>query len=674
MHSLNRLSSETSPYLLQHATNPVNWFAWGDEAFETAKRENKLMLISVGYSSCHWCHVMEREVFSNQQVAEFMNDHYVCVKVDREERPDVDQIYMNAVQIITRSGGWPLNCFTTPEGKPVFGGTYFPKESWMDILKGLNETWQNEPERVIEVAEELTQGVRQTQIVSKQNEEGKISVRNLKEYVENWTRYFDSRFGAHKGAPKFPMPGSLSFLLQYAKFFADEKIFDHLKLTLGKIVQGGIYDHIGGGFFRYSVDERWDVPHFEKMLYDNVQLIGLYSSAYEHYKNDYYKNAVYQTIEFLRRELRSPEGGFYSAIDADSEGEEGKFYTWSKGEIENILGGNAEIFSVAYGISAAGNHLGKNVIQVAASARETACVFALSEQDVVKSLDDSRAKLFNARAVRPRPVTDDKIILSWNALAVTSLVKAYQVFNEPSFLNDAVSCIQFIENKLFTTDGTLNRIHCKGKTSVPGFLDDYAFLIQSYIALYQTTFNEIYIEKAHSLTQKTIDNFYCSSTGMFYYSKSEHDNLITRKMEITDGVIPSSTAVMAENLLVLSVYFRDSKLHEMASQMLANMRNELVKGGPYVFKWAEVYMKLFAEPIEVLTSGQNAAAIQQEIASGSNFPFLVPAVYSNETKLPIAEYPVNDGEIKLCFRQACQKPSKDVSEVISFINEQRVNG
>lgn len=668
MHSLNRLSSETSPYLLQHATNPVNWFAWGNEAFDTAKRENKLMLISVGYSSCHWCHVMEKEIFSNQEVADFMNEHYVCVKVDREERPDVDQIYMNAVQIITRSGGWPLNCFTTPDGRPVFGGTYFPKDSWMDILVGLNETWDKEPSRVLEVADELTQGVKQTEIFRQPVGEKQFSASVLKNYVENWTHFFDTRFGAHKGAPKFPMPGSLSFLLDYSNFFSDERIENHVKLTLGKIIQGGIYDHLGGGFFRYSVDERWEVPHFEKMLYDNVQLIHLYSAAYKHFNNEYYREAVFQTVQFLRRELQSPEGGFYSAIDADSEGEEGRFYTWSKDEINNILGADAEVFSVAYGISAAGNHMEKNVLRLAASANETACVFALSEQEVVESIKRSKAKLFNARAVRTRPVTDDKQILSWNALAVNSLAKAYQVFHDDSFLDDAKKCLSFIENKLVSKDGTLSRIYCKQKTSIPGFLDDYAFVIQAYISLYQVTFNEEYLEKSKALSEVAIKNFYCSNTGMFYFSKPEHDNLIARKMEITDGVIPSSTAVMAENLLVLSTYYRNTQYAEIASQMLANMNNELVKGGPYVYKWADAYLKLLANPVEVITTGQNAKNTLLEILSKSNFPFVLPAVFNMETKIPMASYPVNEGEVKTCYAKTCQKPTVNTAEVIGYIN------
>ena len=497
------------------------------------------MLISVGYSSCHWCHVMEKQAFSNPEVAEFMNNHYVCVKVDREERPDVDQIYMNAVQIITRSGGWPLNCFTLPDGRPVFGGTYFKPEAWLDILKSLHFTWMSEPKRVLDVADELTNGIANSEIIRGKVANKKFSPETLVNFVKGWSKYFDSRYGANKGAPKFPMPGSLQFLLDYAWAFNDDAVKDHVRLTLNKMANGGIYDHLGGGFFRYSVDEHWQVPHFEKMLYDNAQLISLYSNAYRHFGDENYRNIVYQTIDFLRREMRSPEGGFYSAIDADSEGEEGKFYTFSKADIDTILGPDAELFSVVFGVSASGNHLDKNVLRIAASINETACLLGLAIEEVVEKIKISKGKLFNARATRIRPITDDKLLVSWNAQTISSLVDAYLVFGDKRFLTDAITCVNFIDNELTAPDGSLYRVHCKGKPSISAFFDDYTFLIEAYINLYKASYNEEWLVKANDMLEFTKKKFFCDESGMFYYTSDEHDNIIVRKMELTDGVIPS---------------------------------------------------------------------------------------------------------------------------------------
>lgn len=667
--SFNRLSSETSPYLLQHASNPVNWYPWGDEAFAKAKEENKLMLVSIGYSSCHWCHVMEKQAFSSSEVAEFMNNHYVCVKVDREERPDVDQIYMNAVQIITRSGGWPLNCFALPDGRPVFGGTYFQTEAWLDILKSLHFTWMSEPKRVLEVAEELTNGVSNTEIIREKVNINKFSSDTIINFVKGWSKYFDTRYGANKGAPKFPMPGSLQFLLDFAWAFNDDSVKEHVKLTLNKMANGGIYDHLGGGFFRYSVDDHWQVPHFEKMLYDNAQLVSLYSNAYRHFGDENYRSIVYQSIDFLRRELRSPDGGFFSAIDADSEGEEGKFYTFSKTEIDNILGPDAELFSIVYGMSASGNHIGKNVLRVAASINETACLLALSVDEVLERIKVCKTKLFNARATRIRPITDDKILVSWNALAITALVDAYLAFGDKRFLSDALTCVNFIENELMGTDGSLLRVHCKGKPSVSAFFDDYSFLIEAYLELYRATFNEEWVVKANKTLEFTKNKFFCDESGMFYYTSDEHDNIIVRKMELTDGVIPSSGAVMAENLMRLGVYYRNEGYLAMAYQMVSNLYSQFQKGGPYVYRWASSYLMHLLEPAELFASGDMAIETLKGILNKTNHPFIVPVQFIENSRLPIAKYAIEPNTIKVCLGKACQKPTDDLMEVIDTLEK-----
>ncbi|MFP4557632.1 MAG: thioredoxin domain-containing protein [Bacteroidales bacterium] len=670
-HSYNRLSSETSPYLLQHASNPVNWYPWGDEAFMKAKAENKLMLFSIGYSSCHWCHVMEQEAFSDKTVAEFMNENYVCVKVDREERPDVDQIYMNAVQIITRSGGWPLNCFALPDGRPVFGGTYFPKQQWMDILRSLNHTWVNEPQKVTDVAEELTQGVLNTEIILNKSSAGELSSELLKNYVGNWRNSFDARYGANKGAPKFPMPGSLQFLLDYSWAYSDDYVKNHVLFTLDKMLKGGIYDHLGGGFFRYSVDERWEVPHFEKMLYDNAQLLSLYTHAYKHTGNESYRSAVYQTIDFLRRELRSPEGGFYGAIDADSEGEEGKFYTFTKNDIDNILGDDSELFSVYYGITASGNHLGKNVLREAATMKETGCVIGIDEKEVSQKLKDARSRLFNMRATRVRPITDDKQLLAWNAMAISALTEAYTVFGDKRFLTDALSCIGFIEDKLVLDDGSLNRVYCKGESSISGFLDDYAFLSQAYIALYKSSFDEQWLVKAKDVVELAFSKFFHEESGMFYYTAKDHDNVIVRKMELTDGVIPSSSGMMADVLMILGVYFNKDDYTDKARQLLWNIENHLKKGGPFVYKWAHIYLKQMIGSAKAIASKAESNEVINSISKKVLHPFYVPAKCNPNSKIPSLNSDISDHQFSICIGKQCQKPTDDKKDLIEQINKSK---
>lgn len=671
---VNRLSKETSPYLLQHATNPINWYPWGDEAFAKAQAENKLMLISVGYSSCHWCHVMEKEAFSNDQVAEFMNEHYVCIKVDREERPDVDKIYMTAIQIITRSGGWPLNCFTLPDGKPVFGGTYFKHEAWLDILKSLHFTWMTEPQKVNEVAEELTLGIASTEIIDKKADQKQLSTDTLKSYVKGWSKYFDSRYGANKGAPKFPMPGSLQFLLDYAEVANDTEVKNHVKLTLDKMSNGGIYDHLGGGFFRYSVDEQWYVPHFEKMLYDNAQLISLYTNAYKHFGDEKYRSVVYQTVDFMRRELRMPNGGFYSALDADSEGEEGKYYIYSKDEIDSILGPDAELFSIIYGATASGVHMGKNVLRIAASANETACLMGLSIEEVEQRLKLARAKLLNARQSRIRPITDDKVLLSWNALTISALANAYNVFGDKRFLTDALGIAEFIDNTLTESVGNLLRVHCKGKSTTAAFLDDYAFLNQAYINLYLSTFDEQWLVKAQLLTEVSIDKFFDVDSGMFFFTAAEHNWNVVRKMEITDGVIPSSGATMAENLMKLGAYFRAEKYTLMSEQMIQNITDQVERGGPYVYKWAQVLMQNLVKRAEVGAAGSKAAEQLRAISRDSLFPNVIPYLYAENSKLPISNYPIEEGKIKLCLGKTCQSPVDSPSEIVTVLKAERLFG
>jgi len=669
----NDLANETSPYLLQHANNPVNWLPWGNKAFELANQQNKLMLISIGYSSCHWCHVMEKEVFSNEEVAQIMNSHFICVKVDREERPDVDQIYMNAIQIITRSGGWPLNCFALPDGRPVFGGTYFPKQGWVDILQGLNATWQSDPLRVVEVANELTQGIKKTEVVKEKEDlsfEGRLQL--IDGYVRNWEKYFDCKNGGTKGVPKFPLPGSIEFLLRYSALKSEDSIKEFVNTTLNQIANGGIYDHLGGGFFRYSVDERWEVPHFEKMLYDNAQLLQLYSLAYSTFSKEEFKRVVYETAQFLFSEMQSTEGGFYSAIDADSEGVEGAFYTWSQNEIDTILGENKNLFSIVYGVSAIGNHKGKSVLRKCTKISEAACVLLLDAVLAQKRLVESRELMLKFRNGRQRPITDDKIIASWNALLASAFINAYISFNDEMFLNKALQIVSFIESYLID-NGNLLRIRCKGLSKINGFLDDYAMLIETYISLYKVTFNEAWLAKANKMAEYVLRNFYDDKSGMLFYSLEQHDHLIVRKMELADGVIPSSSAVMAENFFALGVYLRNEQYLKTSDQMLVNMQKQLVVSGPYVFRWASLLLKKTLALAEVgFASNYSRQNLIGLLSNCQYYPNLFPYLGSEESDLAIVNRTIAPNSYQLCLGNRCLPKTTRLEDIIKAITENKL--
>jgi uncharacterized protein len=439
----NRLSQETSPYLLQHANNPVFWFPWGKEALEKAKEENKLILVSIGYSACHWCHVMEHECFEDEQVAEIMNRDFVSIKIDREERPDLDQVYMNAIQLMTERGGWPLNCFCLPNQMPIYGGTYFPKEEWINLLLNLSKLWRDKPEEAVEYADKLTAGIRQSEMLVKNTTESAFLVEQLKEMFDIWKRSFDMTEGGYASAPKFPLPNNWIFMLRYAHLMKEPAARMISKITLERMAKGGIYDQIGGGFSRYSVDDRWHVPHFEKMLYDNAQLVSLYSEAYQYDPDDLYRKVVYQSLDFIKRELTSPEGGFYSALDADSEGVEGKFYTYSREELVSILGEDEELFSIYYNVTNSGNWVEErtNIFFRKLDDADLASKLGLSIDELSKKMVLAKMKVFNHRSTRVSPGLDNKILASWNGLMLKAFADACRVFNEtPIFRHGHCKC------------------------------------------------------------------------------------------------------------------------------------------------------------------------------------------------------------------------------------------
>jgi uncharacterized protein len=610
----NRLANESSPYLLQHAHNPVDWYPWGDEAFEKAKAENKLVLISIGYSACHWCHVMERESFEDDSVAAIMNKHFVCIKVDREERPDVDQIYMNAVQLMTGSGGWPLNCFALPDGRPVYGGTYFQKKQWVNILESLNETWQQEPAKFQEYASRLTSGVQQSELIDMVADASPFSDDTLHTLVSRWQKSFDNRDGGPNRAPKFMLPNNYQFLMHYAHATNNKEVAEHVQLTLQKMAFGGIYDQAGGGFARYSVDMIWKVPHFEKMLYDNAQLISLYSEAYQKWQNPIYKQVVYQTIDWVEREMTDKTGAFYSALDADSEGEEGKFYVWTKPELQTLFGNEFEFVQALYHIDATGlwEH-GNHILMRKSTSDELMKQFSLGAEELQNRVNAVNAKLLKEREKRVRPGLDDKTLTSWNAMTISSLCDAYAAFGEKRFLDLALRNASFILKNQKRTDGGLNHIYKAEKSTINGYLEDYCFTIEAFINLYQNTYDEKWLTEARQLAQYSIEHFYDEKSGMFWFTSNIDPPLIARKTEVNDNVIPASNSSMAKALFKLGhIDFNEDYLNK-AAQMLRNVQPHMASYGSGYSNWAQMLLFEIYPFYEIVITGPQAPKLGTEI-------------------------------------------------------------
>ena len=614
---MNKLSGSTSPYLLQHAGNPVNWYPWGTEALQKAKDENKLIIVSIGYSACHWCHVMEHESFEDTDVATIMNQYFVCIKVDREERPDVDQIYMSAIQLMSGRGGWPLNCICLPDQRPIYAGTYFRKNDWTSLLFQLADFYKQKPEEAEEYATRLTQGIQQFESVEVVADQPKYTKDDLKLIIKNWKRYFDMTEGGFGAAPKFPMPNSWQCLMRYGHLAKDQLVADAVKLTLKKMAFGGIYDHLGGGFARYAVDGVWHVPHFEKMLYDNAQLISLYAEAYTWNKDPLYKKVVEETIDFCVKELYSPGHGYYSALDADSEGVEGKFYIFSKSEIAAILEDDAGLFCAYYHISEEGNWEEEhtNVLFKRESDEELANAAGLSVPELQSKISELKAKVFNERSKRVRPGLDNKILASWNGFMLKGLCDAYRAFNNPGYLELALANAGFITDNLIKDDGRISRVF-NNHAFTTAFLDDYANIINAFIALYEVTFDEQWLNKAQQLAAIAIAHYYNKAGGTFFYTANDDEQLIARKSEIMDGVTPASNSVMASCLKKLGLFFDDDTYSEISARLLRNIVPHLGKYGASYSNWIMLLTEEVFGTYEVAITGNNfepmRAAVEQE--------------------------------------------------------------
>lgn len=674
MDNPNHLIHETSPYLLQHAHNPVDWYPWGDEAWEKAKKENKLVIISIGYSACHWCHVMEHESFENDSTAKLMNENFVCIKVDREERPDIDQIYMAAVQLMTGSGGWPLNCFTLPDGRPIYGGTYFPNANWNQILLQLSAFYRENPAKANEYAAELTKGIHQMEVVKLNEEPVDFKQKDLDAVVTAWKTQFDPSEGGPNRAPKFPLPNNYEFLLRYAVATSDKSVLKQVELTLEKMAFGGMYDQVGGGFARYSTDSFWKVPHFEKMLYDNAQLVSMYSKAYQQNQNPLYKQIVYESLEFIQRELTSAEGGFFSAIDADSEGKEGKFYVWKIEELKSLLTNlgvenSFDILAEYFNINKIGYWEEENYILLRKkSDEEIAKQFSISTENLNELVAHAKKVLLAARAKRVRPGLDDKILVSWNALMIKGYCDAYAAFADESFLSAAEKNVNLVMKSMRTKDGGLFHSYKNGTAKINGYLEDYSFMIEALISLYESTFNETYLQEANNFAAYVFQHFYDESNGNFWFTSDLDPALIARKKEIQDNVIPSSNSSMAKALFLLGIQFENKKYSETAEKMLHNVVTEMERYGAGYSNWAMLMLNYTQKFRETVIVGKDAELKRKAIQS-HYLPNTLFAGSKNESKLPLLESRFMDGQtlIYICENKVCKLPVEDVAKALDLL-------
>ena len=671
----NELINETSPYLLQHAHNPVNWRAWNSETLQKAKEEKKLMVISIGYSACHWCHVMEKESFEDSTVAVTMNKHFVAVKVDREERPDVDQIYINAVQLMTGSAGWPLNVITLPDGRPVWGGTYFKKDAWINSLEKIEKIYQENPQKLIDYATQLEEGIKSMDLISVNTKELNFINFPTDSIIEKWSDSFDYKYGGPNRSPKFMMPNNLEYLLRHGIQYNNEKLLNYVYVTLDQIAYGGVYDHVGGGFARYSTDSRWHVPHFEKMLYDNAQLVSLYSKAYQITKKPLYKEVVLETLEFIKRKMTNSEGAFYSSLDADSltkegELEEGAYYVFNKNELKLILEDDFSLFSEYYNINSYGKWEKENYVLIR---RKSDILitdeFSISQIELEQKKKNWKNKLRAYRDNREKPRLDDKTLTSWNALMIKGYVEAFKTFQIQAYLTEALKNAQFIIENQLQSNGALNHNYKDGQSSINGYLEDYATLIDAFISLHEVTLDEKWIRLSEKLTDYTYENFYNQENSMFYFTSKKDEKLVARSFEYRDNVIAASNSIMAKNLFILSHHLDNEKYLNTSSKMLHNVRPEIETYPSGYSNWLDLTENYKNKYYEIVIVGKDANSKIKELNT-SYLPNALVAGSSKESTNPLLKYRYIDNEtlIYVCVNNSCKLPVSEVSEALKLLN------
>lgn len=676
----NRLVNETSPYLLQHAHNPVDWYPWGAEALEAARRDDKPIFLSIGYSACHWCHVMERESFEDEVVAARMNEHFINIKVDREERPDLDSIYMDAVQAMTGQGGWPMSVFLTPEGEPFFGGTYYPPAprygmpSWTQVLTSVSDAWTKRREQVQGQAGRLAEMLRRSaSIGSLQMEQGgDLGSDTLDRAMERMSQHFDSEDGGFGDHPKFPQPMVLDFCLAYFARTGDEEALFMAELTLQKMAQGGVYDQLGGGFHRYSVDAYWLVPHFEKMLYDNAQLLRTNLHAWQITGNPLYRRVLDETIAWVLREMTSPEGGFYSTQDADSEGEEGKFFVWTPAEIAALLPAeDAALFMAWYDVTPQGNFEGKSILNVAGSLDKAAVALGISPQEVETRLSASRAKLFSAREQRVHPARDEKVLTEWNGLMIHALAECGAVLGNPEALHAAQKAAHFILDAMSQADGRLYRSYKDGRARFNAYLEDYAAFIRGLIALYEADFDLRWLAEASRLTQIVFAQFHDAENSGFFQTGIDHETLVARRKDYVDNAIPSGNSMMAEALLRLGVLVGNDTYRSEALRIALTMKPAMESQPTGFGRILCVANALVTPSQEVAIVGDFANAATQALLAEVRRSYLPHTVLAavepgGEAMLPLLEgRGMVDGKpaAYVCENYACQLPVTTATEL-----------
>lgn len=685
----NQLIHETSPYLLQHAHNPVQWYPWGAEALAKAEEENKPILVSIGYAACHWCHVMERESFENEETARIMNEHFVNIKIDREERPDLDHIYMDAVQAMTGSGGWPLNVFLTPDRKPFYGGTYFPprrafnRASWTETLEGVIAAFKDRRHEIDAQAENLTQHLLQSNNfgIAKPGMDGFPDPAWIKEAADNLLKAADKEWGGFGKAPKFPQSFSIEFLLRYHHTTGDKDALDQALLSLDKMIEGGIYDQLGGGFARYATDTEWLAPHFEKMLYDNALLVAVLSEAFQLTGKLRYREVIEETMGFIQREFLHPSCGFYAALDADSEGEEGKFYVWSYQEVEALLGEDARLFASYYDISEEGNWEHTNILRVKRPATLVAKEHDIPLEVLMKKIGKCRQVLLKERDKRIRPLLDDKILLGWNALMNTACSKAFGATGKEEYKQLAIGNMQFLLSAFKTKKA--NEFFHTWKNDVakyPAFLEDYAFLVQALIQLQEITGNGDWLRKAGDITGFILENFgedaleEGEGQSYLYYTSAGQQDVIIRKKEMYDGAVPSGNSTMAYNLLHLSILLDRPEWRERSVEMVAGLNRAISRYPSSFGNWAALLQEMTVNTNEIAVVGPGYKTVLPEILSAYIPHRVLMAAPGADVEWPLlaGKLTTDRTGIWLCRSYTCLNPVFSAKELIALIDRPQI--
>ncbi|MDN3670142.1 thioredoxin domain-containing protein [Echinicola jeungdonensis] len=669
----NKLIHSQSPYLLQHAYNPVEWYPWGKEALERAKKENKPIIVSIGYSACHWCHVMEHESFEDEETARLMNEHFICIKIDREERPDLDNIYMDAVQAMGLNGGWPLNVFLMPNQKPFYGGTYFPNPNWKGLLQNIAEAYEKHYEELAKSAEGFGKSIQrlEKEKYGLQEDKEDLSNKDLAHVVQKIINQTDPKWGGMDRTPKFPMPSIWHFVLDVAQAKDDRKLVEEVIFTLKKMGMGGIYDHLAGGFARYSVDGEWFAPHFEKMLYDNGQLLALFAKAYQISQDPFFAEKVDETVQWIDKEMLQEEGGFYAALDADSEGEEGKFYTWKASELEEIMGMDKNWFFPLYNISEKGNwENGVNILFQTQSYQKLAEMQEIPPHEFTEKVKNMKSQLLERRNQRIRPGLDDKIISGWNGLTISGLSYAHWATGSEKAKELALANGAFLLKKMVQGE-ELFRSYKNGKAYTSAFLEDYAAVIQAFIHLYQLSFETKWLLKAKSLTEYTLEHFYDEKEGLFYFNNPDAEVLIANKKEIFDNVIPSSNSMMARNIYQLSLYFYEEKYKELSANLMGLMKKLLIQEPGFLTNWGSLYLERLAHTPEIAIVGKGAIKIAGQISKVFPGQKAIAASESPNGDIPLLKHKIADSNgnalIYVCFDETCKKPVSTIEEALSQI-------